>query len=723
MSRPRSANEGPKKIYLANKPQDQYKVIIPPESLPNIQYKNHSKYDIRDEEYDEELNLIKTQWDDLGINLEYRTIFINFIKNINNSERKDIFAQEKNNLKKFRDCLISLKKEINSREYNISILKQLDKNLENCINRGDEKNSIDAILKEAINIIKTLRLSAVNIVTRMVKVNQFSTYYKISGKFETSKMRREYYYDPKYLFKMKEDLFFLKNSTLSTFIEMDNSEIDPFLTNCAPTKNKFSNSKKIKIPISDDVMKSITESRYALLQEVVLSTVDKDESLNINTRNLDYYNGSIHRGSSTDKFKTFEEEKYKFNQNRPYITNKFGSAKKNNNFFKTKNMSRYLHNIKNAKGPKRYNNMFYKQSPGNNKLRSGKRRLFDNNSPNIKYFHDYNAPKKIIIEHEVIQSLTNEEFLKKLGNYKNPDFIISNINNQEEEKIVNEEIEILKSQNKNYELKNKELLKKIKKLEDNAKEEEENQDNLKNKYKEISQRAKEYQAELEKISKNSKKKELELNNKIQKLEKENQEKDKKNEEMKNKEDELNKKIQNLENSLENEKNERIKKEKEAEENGNKLKKEQEEREKERMDREYEDRVREDEKRKKEEEKKAKKEEEQKKQNEENEYKKKLEEEITKLKNKNNENDEIIRKKEEEIKNMISKSENIEEEKKNMKNELDKLKEENKKFLEENKKFLEEIKILKEEILKAQQAQEEERKRREEEERIKREEEE
>ena len=46
---------------------------------------------------------------------------------------------------------------------------------------------------------------------------------------------------------MKEDLFFLKNSTLSTFIEMDNSEIDPFLTNCAPTKNKFSNSKKIKI--------------------------------------------------------------------------------------------------------------------------------------------------------------------------------------------------------------------------------------------------------------------------------------------------------------------------------------------------------------------------------------------------------------------------------------------------------------------------------------------
>ena len=62
---------------------------------------------------------------------------------------------------------------------------------------------------------------------------------------------------------------------------MENTEIDPFLTNCAPIPNKISNNTKIKIPISDDLMKLITESRYALLQETILST-DKDDILNLN---------------------------------------------------------------------------------------------------------------------------------------------------------------------------------------------------------------------------------------------------------------------------------------------------------------------------------------------------------------------------------------------------------------------------------------------------------
>ena len=211
MNRPRSANQGPKKIYLVNKPQDQFKVIIPPESLPNIQYKQQSKYDLRDDEFNEELNLIKAQWDDLGIANEYRAIFINFLKNINDSDRKDIFAQEKKNLKKFRDCIINLKKEINSRENYISILKQLDKNIKDFINLGNDKTSIDKILKDVINIIKNLRKSAINIVTRMIEVNKLSNIYKIWGKFERNKMKSEYNYDPRYLFKMKEDLFFLKN--------------------------------------------------------------------------------------------------------------------------------------------------------------------------------------------------------------------------------------------------------------------------------------------------------------------------------------------------------------------------------------------------------------------------------------------------------------------------------------------------------------------------------
>ena len=280
MNRPRSANQVSKKLYLVNKGQEKYKFVIPPESLPSIQNKPLNNYNSIDDEFNEELNLIKNQWDDLGITSEYRAIFINHIRFVSESDRKDIFEQEKVNLKKFKDSLLNLKKEINNRENNISLLKELDKNLENIINFEQERESIDKMIKDVINIIKTLRLNAVNIVARIIKVNQLSIYYSNSGKFDTSKLRPEYSYDPKYLYKMKEDLTFLKNSTLSHFIEMENTEIDPFLTCCAPIPNKISNNTKIKIPISDDLMKLITESRYSLLQETLLSA-DKDDTFNL----------------------------------------------------------------------------------------------------------------------------------------------------------------------------------------------------------------------------------------------------------------------------------------------------------------------------------------------------------------------------------------------------------------------------------------------------------
>ena len=396
MNRPRSANQVSKKLYLVNKSQEQYKFVIPPESLPSIQNKPLNNYNSIDDEFNEELNLIKSQWDDLGITSEYKAIFINHIRFVSESDRKDIFAQEKMNLKKFKDSLLNLKKEINNRDNNILHLKELDKNLENIINFEEERESIDKMIKDVINIIKTLRLNAVNIVARIIKVNQLSIYYSNSGKFDTSKLRPEYSYDPKYLYKMKEDLTFLKNSTLSHFIEMENTEIDPFLTCCAPIPNKISNNTKIKIPISDDLMKLITESRYSLLQETLLSA-DKDDTFNLNSRKL-----FINRGLNMNSYKTrnFEEEKYKYNQNNPLIFNNNNSignistGKKNSNYLKSINMSRYIQNIKNVNGPSKYNQLFLKNSP-NNRVINTKRRFLNNNNHNYNRYNNLNnAPKK-----------------------------------------------------------------------------------------------------------------------------------------------------------------------------------------------------------------------------------------------------------------------------------------------------------------------------------------
>ena len=146
MSRPHSAKQGPKKIYLGNKAKEKYNCSIPQEYLPNIQYKQPNNYDMRDETFYEEISILQNVWDELGITPEYRAAFMNLAKNVSEAERKEIFMQEKINLKKFRDALLNLKKEITNRENNLSILKKLDKELEALINNENNPNSLDNIL-------------------------------------------------------------------------------------------------------------------------------------------------------------------------------------------------------------------------------------------------------------------------------------------------------------------------------------------------------------------------------------------------------------------------------------------------------------------------------------------------------------------------------------------------------------------------------------------------
>ena len=706
MSRPRSANQGPKKIYLGSKSKDQQKNINNPDSLPSIHYKQPSNYDLKEDNFNEELYLLQSSWNELGITPEYRSVFINLAKRVSESERSDIFMQEKINLKKFRDALLNLKKEIVNRENNLTILRKLDKALETCINNESNTNSIDPILKDSINIIKTLRLNAVNIVSKIIKVNQISAYYSNSGKFDVSRIKPEYSYDPAYLFKMKNDLIFLKTSNLSTFIEMNNSEIDAFLTNCAPVSNKLGNNQKIKIPISDDLMKLITESRYALLQETVLANVDKDDI--INRRNDIYF---IDNRKTAERYRNNEEEKFKIHQNKPFIVN--NNFKKKNNFFQSQNMSKYIYDLKNVNGANRYNNLFYNknnnQQMNNFRLKSGKKKsLNDRNmvgSPNSNY-NSYIQGKKIPIEHEFIQSLTNQQFMEKLGKYKANRS--KNINN-EEEQMKNEELENLKTENKNFADQIIELKKEIENVEKKLKDEEEKRENIENKYKKLSQRAKEYQNDLEE----KKMKEYELNKKIEILEKEKNKYENDKKEGKKNEEEISEKIKKLENSLKNEENEKKNKEKEIEDLKKKLKKEKEEREKDRLLKREEDDRREEQK--KMEQKNKDKENEEKKILEED--KKKLEDEIKKKEEIIKEKEEIIKEKEEENQKIILEKSIVDDEIIKLKNELDKLR-------NENDKQLEEIKELKEKNTKLKEIEEKERlKREEEEEKLKKEEEE
>ena len=534
MKRPSSANQTPKKLYVGRT----HKNFMIPKYLPNI-----NNY-MREDALEEELGLLQISWNELGITPEYRNVFMNILEEASDNERQNIITQEKNNMKKFRDALLNLKKEIENRESNLTQLKKLDLLIGASMNSEKNANSINTKLQNVISLIKNLRINAVNIVKKVIKVNQITAYYSNSGKFNLYKIKPEYSYDPKYLLKMRNDLKFLKDSAMKAFIEMNNTEIDPFLTNCAPAPNKLKGNKRM-IPISDDLMKSIIESRYLLLQETVLDNIERENNNNIRSSDFSEMN-LLTKNSRHNLLKKLEEEKFKLGLNK--IKHFPSNIKIRNNFIYTKgpNIGRYIHDLKRGE-QSRYNSLFYKKkaSPFTSKKKSG-------NS------------NRIVIMHEEIKSLSNEQFMRRLGNIENMDN-----DNMMKNEMLNETIENL--QNENNKLKNE-----LKQLEIKSKEDEEKIEDIENKNNEIIKRAKEYQNELEQISQKRKKKENELNNKIEQLQKDikqiQKDKSKAGDNLKNE-------INELENKLKNEENLRKDKEKQIEDLENKLKEEKNEKEK------------------------------------------------------------------------------------------------------------------------------------------------
>ena len=129
MNRPHSASNIPRKLNMNN----QKKIFITPNYLPNMENSPKMNNYLKEESYDEELGLLQLAWDELGITTEYRAVFINILRNANDIEKINIFNQEKNNIKKFKDSLVNLKKEIENRENNLTKLKKLNFMVQNMI--------------------------------------------------------------------------------------------------------------------------------------------------------------------------------------------------------------------------------------------------------------------------------------------------------------------------------------------------------------------------------------------------------------------------------------------------------------------------------------------------------------------------------------------------------------------------------------------------------------
>ena len=226
----------------------------------------------------EQLKELDQIWDKLGVKYEYRNGFENNLANIPESEQKNFILQEKNNMTQLIDSLTELKIETRNRDHNISLLKQYNNSLDNPSNDETTNNNI---LNEVVNVIKLLRNNAINIVRKMINLNKIIGKYASLGKIDLQKIIEEFSYNPTYLNKMKTDLLFLQNSAISRHIEMNNSEVDPFLSNCATNQND-NNNGKITVPISDEFVNVIKELKYLLIRESILNDRRNENELNKN---------------------------------------------------------------------------------------------------------------------------------------------------------------------------------------------------------------------------------------------------------------------------------------------------------------------------------------------------------------------------------------------------------------------------------------------------------
>ena len=408
----------------------------------------------------DELNLLQNLWDKLEVNNEFRSYFINNIKTKNDLEKKEIFKNERENLEKLSDSLIKLKKEKVSRENNIKSLKKYSINIEDYISQGYSITTSSNVFKEICIIINQLRYNAINIIHLMDFINKMILSNK--EKYNIINLEMQYSYNPNYLNKMKNDLQFLKHSILNKFIEMNNSEFDPFLTNFIPNSGQFNNNK-IKIPINKDLLQAINQSKYILLKETICT---ENNSINKHHINRNIVN-KMHINTITD---------FKNHQNNN-INNNFIITSKNKNKLKLLrkknlscninfNISREIYNHKKVFGDKFYNEIFKTNSPLYSSMGETQKLMKLADISQSKYIETKNLlsnekEKNQNLNDEIIElKKENIELKKKLVEINNLYEISLNKNDETKKSIIikDNDIDILQNKLKEINTRNEELL-------------------------------------------------------------------------------------------------------------------------------------------------------------------------------------------------------------------------------------------------------------------------
>jgi hypothetical protein len=222
--------------------------------------------------FSEELNIVQSMWDDLGVTEGFRMLFEGIARELEESLRKEFIDFEIGALKKFSDNLMvnlffikKLSKEIQNREKTIQLMQQFNETIEK---EGFNENYI----QDLVQCIKNIRIMSVNIVNYFIKIREICSYHILGGKFDLDRLNKVYQYDRNYLIKMKYDLEFLKESCLNNYFNFS-GEADPFLISAAQQ-----DGDKYVVQINEDMLSAIKNSQFLIMQDMIFYHLNIDNS-------------------------------------------------------------------------------------------------------------------------------------------------------------------------------------------------------------------------------------------------------------------------------------------------------------------------------------------------------------------------------------------------------------------------------------------------------------
>ena len=243
--------------------------------ISSINYNNNIN-----NENEEELTIVQSLWDDLGIYEEYQEEFKNYIKQMTNEEKKnEILNLEKNQLRKYRDALLKLSAEISNRENNIIKLKKLCKELDNYALDKNTDNLPSDIFENIQKSIKYYRINTVNVINKIIKLREISSYNELNKKWDPSMANRAYLYNKFYTIKMFNDIRFINNSVLFNYLQTDNGlkKTDLFLSNCKYVITN--NDSKLSLSMPLELQSAINNCKYIILQDTLFNDINSDKKL------------------------------------------------------------------------------------------------------------------------------------------------------------------------------------------------------------------------------------------------------------------------------------------------------------------------------------------------------------------------------------------------------------------------------------------------------------